>query len=134
MREGHIAVLQIDGREFAQPILVADASARRARVNDKVIVELVRFPSFQRDGEGVIVETLGRHNAPGVDTLSIIHEFNLPGEFPEDALEHARQQAERFDESIGDRLDLTQSTTSRTRVRPPIRIRIRSSRTRILSQ
>ncbi len=40
-----------------------------------------------------------RRGAPGVDTLSVIREYNLPGEFPDDVLEDARQQAEKFDES-----------------------------------
>ncbi len=72
---------------------------------------MVRFPSHMRDGEGVIVEVLGPRGEPGVDTMSIIYEFNLPGEFAEDALEEARAQAEKFDESIGrGRRDVTDQT------------------------
>src|SRR5207245_7342346 len=41
----------------------------------------------------------------------IIREFGLPEDFPEDVLEDARQQADAFDESIGNRLDLTGATT-----------------------
>ena len=52
------------------------------------------------DGEGVIIEVLGPQGKPGVDTLSIIREFNLPEDFAEDALDEARREAERFDESI----------------------------------
>ena len=106
--QGHV---QIDGRDFPQAILVGDASARSARVNDKVVIEMVRFPTFQREGEGVVLEVLGRHNAPGVDTLSILHEFQLPQQFPEQVLQDARRQAERFDGSItGRRRDLTEET------------------------
>jgi len=69
---------------------------------------MVRFPTVFRDGEGVITQVLGKAGEPGVDTLSIINEFGLPGPFPEEAMENARQQASRFDESIGDdRIDLT---------------------------
>jgi ribonuclease R len=40
--------------------------------------------------------------------MSIIYEFNLPGDFAEDALEEARRQADKFDESVGrGRRDLT---------------------------
>jgi ribonuclease R len=45
-----------------------------------------------------------------VDTLSIMREFNLPDRFPIDAMDTARAQADLFDESIGDRLDLTNET------------------------
>ena len=68
---------------------------------------MVRFPTHAQAGEGVIVEVLGPRGAPGVDTLSIIREFNLPGEFADDAVEESRLQAEKFDESISsDRTDL----------------------------
>ena len=71
---------------------------------------MLRFPSPLHDGEGVIAEVLGPRGKPGVDTLSIIREFNLPERFAEDAIEEARQQAEAFDESIGGRKDFTGET------------------------
>ena len=104
------AFVQIDGTLFAQPIFVGDPGAKNAGPDDKVVVEMVRFPSPMHDGEGVIIEVLGPQGKPGVDTLSIIREFNLPEEFAADALEEARQEADRFDESIEGRLDLTGET------------------------
>jgi len=104
--------VQIDGPLFTKPVLVGDPGARGAQVNDKVVVEMVRFPSPWQRGEGVIVEVLGPRGKPGVDTLSIIREFNLREEFAEDALENARQQAAAFDQSIpADRLDATGEIT-----------------------
>jgi len=104
------AFVQIDGTLFAQPIYVGDPGAKNARPDEKVVIEMIRFPSPLHDGEGVIVEVLGPQGQPGVDTLSIIREFSLPEEFAQDALDDARVQADRFDESIGDRLDLTGQT------------------------
>ncbi|MCG8448648.1 MAG: ribonuclease R [Pirellulales bacterium] len=95
--------VQIDGKLFTNPIYVGDPGAKGAQPDDKVVLEMVRFPSHVRDGEGVLVEILGQRGQPGVDTLSIIHEFDLPGEFDDAALENARKQAEQFDESIGSR-------------------------------
>jgi ribonuclease R len=103
-----MGLVQIDGKVFTKPIYVGDPGAKGAQPDDKVVIEMVRFPSQVRDGEGVIVDILGQRGQPGVDTLSIIHEFNLPGEFPADALESSRKQAEKFDESIPrGRRDLT---------------------------
>jgi ribonuclease R len=103
--------VQIDGTGFARPVAVGDPGAKGVRPHDKVVVEMVRFPTHLRDGEGVIVEVLGKAGAAGVDTLTIIHEFGLPGEFPEAALDDARRQADRFDESVPpDRRDLTDRT------------------------
>jgi ribonuclease R len=101
----------VDGNVFSQPIYVGDPGAKNANPDDKVVFEMVRFPSQVHDGEGVITEVLGPRGKPGVDTLSIIREFNLPDEFADDALEEAREQAEEFDESIGPgRTDLTEQT------------------------
>jgi ribonuclease R len=103
--------VDVDGKVFAQSVPVGDPGAKGAAENDKVVIEMVRFPTHVHPGEAVIVEVLGAKGAPGVDTLSIIREFGLPEEFPEDVLEDARQQAELFDESLGGRLDLTRDTT-----------------------
>ncbi len=103
--------VQVDGKVFAQPILVGDAGAKDVKVDDKVVIEMVRFPSHVHDGEAVIVKVLGPRGQPGVDTLSIIHEFNLPGEFASDALADARDQAEQFDATLDpQRRDLTKET------------------------
>jgi ribonuclease R len=100
--------VSIDGDTFARPVSVGDPGAKGAREADKVVLEMVRFPTIFRDGEGVIIEVLGNAGEPGVDTLSIINEFGLPGPFPEAAMEEARRQATGFDESIADgRVDLT---------------------------
>jgi ribonuclease R len=103
--------VQIDGTGFARPVAVGDPGAKGVRPDDKVVVEMVRFPTHVRDGEGVIVEVLGRAGDVGVDTATIIHEFALPGAFPEEVLADARRQAEQFDESVpADRRDLTART------------------------
>lgn len=105
------AYVQVDGTLFAQPISVGDPGAKNAQLDDKVVFEMVRFPSHVHDGEGVITEVLGPRGQPGIDTLSIIREFDLPQEFAEDAMEAARGEAERFDESIpAGRTDLTAET------------------------
>ena len=111
LEAGGAGYVQVDGKLFAQPIRVGDPGAKNARPDDKVVFEMVRFPSPIHDGEGVITEVLGPRGSPGVDTLSIIREFNLPEQFADDALEEARRRADAFDESIPKgRLDLTGET------------------------
>ncbi len=98
--EGGQGFVTVDGTLFAQPISVGDPGAKNARPDDKVVIEMVRFPSHVHDGEGAIVELLGPRNEPGVDTLTILREYDLPGEFDEATLAEARREAERFDETI----------------------------------
>lgn len=108
------ALVQVDGNLFERPISLGDPGSKNIRPNDKVVFEMVRFPTNLHDGEGVITEVLGPRGKPGVDTLSILREFNLPDQFPEDVLDDARRQAEEFDKT-GDqipagRTDLTHLT------------------------
>lgn len=103
--------VQIDGTVFAQPIFVGDAGAKNVQDGDKVVVEMVRFPAPFAEGEGVITEVLGPRGKPGVDTMTIMREFRLPDNFPEEVLEAAREVAEQFNAEITqDRLDLRKST------------------------
>jgi ribonuclease R len=104
------AYVKIDGAMFARPIGVGDPGAKNAQPDNKVVVEMLRFPSPLHDGEGVIAEVLGARGTPGIDTLSIIREFNLPDHFAEDAIEEANRHADALDESVGSRKDFTGET------------------------
>ncbi len=103
--------VKIDGRNFEDPITVGDPGAKGAAPGDKVVIEMLRFPSHAHSGEAVLTRVLGAKGEPGVDLLSIIHEFNLPDEFPPEVLHEAARQAELFDEAdLRGRLDLTNDT------------------------
>lgn len=108
---GGYGIVNVDGGVFDTGILVGDAGAKNCRVGDKVVIEMANFPSDRQDGEGVIVQVLGDRGQPGIDTLTVIHQFGLPQEFPEAVLDAAREQAEQFDESITEnRTDFTGKT------------------------
>jgi ribonuclease R len=97
-RDG-MGLVRVDGTVFSHSVYVGDAGAKGARPEDKVVVEMIRFPTAEDRGEGVVTEVLGPRGKPGVDTLSVIREFGLPDEFSHDALEEAREAAAAFDES-----------------------------------
>jgi ribonuclease R len=96
-RDGQ-GLVRVDGTVFSHSIYVGDPGAKGAKPDDKVVLDMVRFPSPEERGEGVITEVLGPRGKPGVDTLSIIREFELPDQFPQDVLEEAREAAASFDE------------------------------------
>ncbi len=107
-REGD-GLVRVDGTVFSHSIYVGDPGAKGARPDDKVVVEMLRFPS-QDDyrGEAVIVEVLGPRGRPGVDTLSVIRQHGLPDAFPEDVLEEARAAADAFrEDDLAGRTDFT---------------------------
>jgi ribonuclease R len=106
-REGQ-GLVRVDGTVFSHSVYVGDPGAKGARPDDKVVFEMLRFPTPDDRGEGVITEILGPRGQPGVDTLSIIRAFGLPDVFAEDALQEAREAAAAFDENdLAGREDFT---------------------------
>ncbi len=109
--DNHGGFVKIDGRQFSDGISVDDPEVSGVRPGDKVVVEMLKFPSARRSGEAVIRSRLGAPTEIGVDTTSIIHEFGLPTDFPEDVLADAHQAAEDFDDTdLAGREDLTGTT------------------------
>ncbi len=100
--------VRVDGTVFSHSVWVGDPGAKGARPQDKVVLDMLRFPTADERGEGVITEVLGPLGKPGVDTLSVIKAFGLPEAFPKEALEEARTQAERFrEDDLDGRADFT---------------------------
>jgi ribonuclease R len=97
-RDGQ-GLVRVDGTVFSHSIFVGDPGARGARPGDKVVLDMLRFPTQEDRGEAVLTEVLGPHGQPGVDTLSIIRAFGLPDEFPEAVKEEARRVAANFREN-----------------------------------
>jgi ribonuclease R len=91
-------LVRVDGTVFAHSVSVGDPGAKGAKPQDKVVIEMLWFPTPDNRGEGVIVDVLGPQGQPGVDTLSVIRAFGLPEAFPEAVLAEARQVASQFSE------------------------------------
>lgn len=107
--EGGEGFVHVDGGVFHEDIYVGDAGAKNAREGDKVVFEMLRFPSPEMAGEGVVTEVLGPLGDPEVDLLSVIREFQLPDVFPEEVQQEARERALAFQDQspTQDRADLT---------------------------
>lgn len=109
-RDGE-GLVRVDGGVFRHSVVVGDPGAKGARPEDTVVFEMLRFPTVDERGEGVIVEVLGPRGAPGVDTLAVIRTFDLPEAFSPEVLEEARLAAEAFDErDLDGREDFTHQT------------------------
>ncbi len=89
-----------DGNVMHVPIRVGDAKVKGAQPGDQVVVEIIQYPTGQSEARGVVVKVLGKHGRPGVDTLSIIEQYQLPGDFDEAVLQDAREAATGFDPKI----------------------------------
>ncbi len=85
-----------DGNTLHVPITVGDPGAKRARPGDQVVVEIIQYPGEAREAKGVIVKVLGKRGEPGVDTVSIIEQHGLPGEFDEAVTQEAHTVATSY--------------------------------------
>ena len=82
-------LVQPDGTSFVEPIVVEDITAKNAREKDKVVVEILSYPSEKFLARGVIIEVLGRSGQYETEIRSIVYQYHLPGEFEADCLEQA---------------------------------------------
>ena len=90
--------VKIDGTTFADPLYVGDPGAKGAKPGDKVALEMARYPTPYREGEGVITEVFGPRGQPKVETIAVIRALGIPDVFDDDTLDDARKQAKGFNE------------------------------------
>ena len=90
-------LVQPDGTSFFEFISVDDVTAKNAKQKDKVVVEILAWPTEKHLARGVIVEVLGRAGKYESEISSIIAQYHLPYEFNDDCLAGAREVVRRFD-------------------------------------
>jgi len=101
-------LVQPDGKSFFDPISVDDVGAKGAKEKDKVVVEILSYPTDKYLARGVIVEVLGKAGRYDTEIKSIIYQYHLPGQFDADCIEQTRRAAADFDpEKPGTRQDIT---------------------------
>ena len=98
-----------DDKKFNTDIFISKNNCQKAKNQDKVVVEILKYPEKGKNAEGKIVEILGNVNQAGIDMLSVIKEFDLPNEFPEPVLKEARKIPQTIlEKDIKNRVDLRQ--------------------------
>lgn len=97
-----------DNNRIPSDIFVTNERSKGAVEGHKVVVEITKYGSQEKNPEGKIVEILGHINDPGVDIMSIIKGYELPLSFNEKVM----NQAERVEDVVSQadckgRLDLS---------------------------
>ena len=87
-----------DDRKLGTDIFISKQNSKNAKNNEKVVVKITKPPIKGKNAEGEIVEILGRADQAGIDMLSLIKEYDLPYEFPEDVLAEARKISKNLNE------------------------------------
>lgn len=73
-----------DNKRVTKDIFISKENSMGAVTGHKVVAEITVYGDETKNPEGEIIEILGHINDPGVDILSIIREYDLPVDFPED--------------------------------------------------
>lgn len=106
-----------DGKALTDPVIVRDPGAKNAGEDDKVVIEISRYPEGRELAEGVIVKVLGEAGEPDVETQAVIEAYSLPGEFPEECVEQARSITRMFEKEIEQAIDKGEGWSDRADLR-----------------
>lgn len=101
-----------DNTKIFYDIFVPKEQINGAKTNQKVVVEITRWPEKRRNPEGKIIDILGYVGEKGVDILSVIKEYKLPEEFPQKVKKEAQMIEEKIsEEELKNRVDLRDLNT-----------------------
>lgn len=80
-----------DDTKINMDIFVSKSDKNGAKTDQKVVVEITKWPEKRRNPEGRVVEILGYKHDAGTDILAIIRQFRLPEEFPANVANQAEE-------------------------------------------
>ena len=96
-----------DDRRFGTDVYISKKNIGQAKNKNKVVVQILKYPENGKNAEGKIVEILGNVDEAGVDMMSLIRDYNLPYEFPQNVVKEAKSIKDTINENdIKNRLDL----------------------------
>ena len=106
-KEGEWFVMP-DGNTYTEAIYTPDAATKYIKPGTKVVVEITEFPTHDEAAMGVITDVLGQEGEKDVDLKTVIVQFNLPGDFPDEVKDQASAALAEFKKgNFGNRLDLS---------------------------
>ncbi|MEO8485577.1 MAG: ribonuclease R [Betaproteobacteria bacterium] len=97
-----------ENRRIAQDLIVPTKDRGAAKPGDVVVVEIVEYPTAEREPIARVVEVLGRATDPGMEIEIALRKHALPFEFSKAALAQAKTLPDRVQDSErAGRVDLT---------------------------
>ncbi len=87
-----------DEAKLGYDIFISKKHFNKAKNEQKVVVQITKWPESNKKPEGKIIEVLGYPDEKGVDILSVIRKYNLETDFNE----KAKNQCEHLDCTISE--------------------------------
>jgi len=101
-----------DYKKMHHDIFVRIDDLKGAKNNDKVIVKIKQYPKKDKNPEGEIIRVLGTAGNNEAEIHSIMAEFNLPFEFPDNVLTQAEKIKSTIDQmEVEKRRDFRETIT-----------------------
>jgi ribonuclease R len=98
-----------DNKRITQEIRIPDMACDLGGMGEMVNVEIIEQPTSRHRAVGKVIEVLGEHMAPGMETDVAIRSHNIPVEWPDAVLEEiATLSVEVPEEAKQGRVDLRQ--------------------------
>ena len=94
--------VQPDGKAITELIAVGDPGAKNAKLGDKVVVEILSYPSGDYFASGVIIDRLGRSGTSAAELKAVMRRFDLPERFSRTALKDTRRAVDAFNAETAD--------------------------------
>jgi len=88
--------VQPDGKAATEIMSVDDPGAKNAKQGDKVLVEILSYPTADYYAHAVIIERLGKSGTHPAELKSVIRRFDLNEKFSRTALNNTRRSIKRF--------------------------------------
>ncbi len=96
-----------DNIHVCKDIYIANQKKCKAKTGDKVVIEIIDWPSEGKSPEGKIIEVLGKAGAPGIDILSIIKSYDIPMDFSREVTDEVKYLSDKItDQMLKKRRDL----------------------------
>ncbi len=97
-KEKGFGLVEPDDTKLPSAIFIHKRSFNNAKDNDKVVCKVTKWPRGKHRLEAIIEKVLGREDDPGVDMLSVLHQYGLPEDFNAKVKNAARKVPLQIDE------------------------------------
>lgn len=89
VKHGHAGLVRPDNRRYKKSVVIPSKDTAGALSGQKVVASITDYGEGGDLPKGKVREILGFTGEVGIDVLSIAKEYDLPTEFPEEAMEEA---------------------------------------------
>jgi len=89
--ERGVSFVVAENRRIAQDLIVPDKDRGKAKPGDVVVVEIVEYPTAEREPIARVIEVLGRATDPGIEIEIALRKHALPFEFSKAATAQAKK-------------------------------------------